>query len=75
MIARPERQAPEARDRLAAIAKEHARRESELEEAGEELRAERDEAIRAAYKAGLPMVAIAEVLGMSHQRISQIVRS
>jgi DNA-directed RNA polymerase specialized sigma subunit len=46
-----------------------------LEEAGEELRADRDEAIRAAYKAGLPMVAIAEVLGMSHQRVSQIVRS
>lgn len=57
------------------IAKEHARRESELEEAGEELRADRDEAIRAAYKAGLPMAAIAEVLGMSHQRVSQIVRS
>ena len=46
-----------------------------MEEAGEELRDERDEAIRAAYKAGMPMAAIAEVLGMSHQRISQVVRS
>lgn len=34
-----------------------------------------DQAIREAYMAGLPMAAIAEVLGMSHQRVSQIVRS
>jgi transposase-like protein len=45
-----------------------------LEKAGEELRQERDEAIRAAYGNGLPMTAIARIMGMSHQRISQIVR-
>jgi DNA-directed RNA polymerase specialized sigma subunit len=36
---------------------------------------ERDRAIRAAYKAGLPMAAIAKIMSMSHQRVSQIVRS
>lgn len=46
-----------------------------LDKQAEGLRAERDEAIRAAYKDGLPMKAIAEVLDMSHQRVSQIVRS
>jgi DNA-directed RNA polymerase specialized sigma subunit len=45
-----------------------------LEQAGEDLRQERDEAIRAAYSEGLPMKAIAKVMGMSHQRVSQIVR-
>jgi hypothetical protein len=33
-----------------------------------------DEAIRAAYGEGLPMTTIAKVMGMSHQRVSQIVR-
>jgi DNA-directed RNA polymerase specialized sigma subunit len=32
-------------------------------------------AIRRAYRDGLPMKAIAEIMGMSHQRVSQIVRS
>ena len=40
----------------------------------EELRQERDEAIRTAYSQGLPMKAIAQVMHMSHQRVSQIVR-
>jgi DNA-binding NarL/FixJ family response regulator len=74
-IARPERQAPEARQRLAAFAEEYARREAELAEAAEGLRVERDQAIKQAYKDGLPMKAVAQVLGMSHQRVSQIVRS
>jgi len=39
------------------------------------LRVERDEAIRAAYKDGLPMTAIAAVMDLSYQRVSQIVRS
>ena len=51
------------------------RREAALEQASEDLRQERDEAIRTAYSAGLPMKAIAHVMGMSHQRVSQIVRS
>lgn len=50
------------------------RREAELDKAGEELRQERDEAIRAAYDDGLPMAAIAQIMDMSHQRVSQIVR-
>ncbi|MGD9735217.1 MAG: sigma factor-like helix-turn-helix DNA-binding protein [Solirubrobacterales bacterium] len=74
-IARPERQSPEAKARLAAFAEEYARRQGELERAADQLREERDEAVRAAYKDGLPMKAIAEVMGMSHQRVSQIVRS
>jgi DNA-directed RNA polymerase specialized sigma subunit len=60
---------------LAAFADEYARRESELEKAAETLRADRDQAIREAYKDGLPMADIAKVLNMSHQRVSQIVRS
>lgn len=74
-IARPKRKAPEARTTLAAFAEEHARREAELERAAETLRAERDRAIRDAYKDGLTMADIAAVMAMSHQRISQIVRS
>lgn len=38
-------------------------------------RAERDEAIRAAYREELTMAEIAKVLKMSHQRVSQIIRS
>jgi DNA-directed RNA polymerase specialized sigma subunit len=74
-IARTERQAPKARSRLAAFANDYAQREATLEQAGDDLRQERDAAIRAAYSEGLPMKAIAQVVGMSHQRVSQIVRS
>jgi DNA-directed RNA polymerase specialized sigma subunit len=41
----------------------------------ESLRQERDAPIRSAYEDGLPMVAIARIVGMSHQRVSQIIRS
>lgn len=58
-----------------ALSETYTRREAELERAAEQLRVERDQAIRAAYKDGLPMKAIAQVMGMSHQRVSQIVRS
>ena len=74
-IPRPKRKAPEARAALVAFAAEYARREDELERLVEELRADRDKAIRQAYKDGLPMSGIAEVLAISHQRVSQIVRS
>jgi transposase-like protein len=50
-------------------------RERKLEERGEKLRGDRDKAIRTAYREGLPMAEIARVLKMSHQRVSQIVRS
>ncbi len=48
---------------------------ADLEQMAERLRAERDRVIRQAYKDGLPMADIARILKMSHQRISQIVRS
>jgi hypothetical protein len=60
---------------LAAFAEDFAKREAEREQAAEELRQERDEAIRAAHADGLPMKAIAQIMRMSHQRVSQIVRS
>lgn len=74
-IARPKRQAPAARERLSAFAEEYARQEADLERAAEKLRDARDRAIREAYREGLPMTDIAGLLEMSHQRVSQIVRS
>jgi|GEM_PF-3486529 len=75
LIARPERQAPEAQARLTVFADEYAKRSAEIEAAEEALRTERDDAVRAAYRDGLPMATIATTLGISHQRVSQIVRS
>jgi DNA-directed RNA polymerase specialized sigma subunit len=46
-----------------------------LQRRAEKLRIARDQAIREAYREGLPMTDIATLLGMSHQRVSQIVRS
>lgn len=60
---------------MATFADKHAERERKLEERAEKLRADRDKAIRTAYREGLPMAEIARVLKMSHQRVSQIVRS
>lgn len=74
-ITRPKRSAPEAHSQLTAFAEEYARRDSELRRLGERLRGDRDQAIRKAYKDGLPMADIARILDRSHQRISQIVRS
>jgi DNA-directed RNA polymerase specialized sigma subunit len=39
------------------------------------LRDERDEAIGRAYGEGLPMKTIAQIMHLSHQRVSQIVRT
>lgn len=58
-----------------AFAGDYARREKELGRIAELLREDRDKAIRAAYADGLPMAEIARVLKISHQRVSQIVRS
>lgn len=58
-----------------AFAEDYERRQAALEQTADQLREERDEAIRAAYKDGLPMEAIAKVVGLSFQRVSQIVRS
>lgn len=60
---------------MATFATDYARREADLQKIAGKLRADRDKAIRKAYRDGLPMSAIAEVLAISHQRVSQIVRS
>lgn len=60
---------------MSAFAEDYRRRDSELGRLAERLREDRDRAIRQAYKGGLPMADIARILDMSHQRISQIVRS
>jgi DNA-directed RNA polymerase specialized sigma subunit len=60
---------------LEAFAKAYAKREQPLKQRGEALRQDRDEAIRRAHSEGLPMTAIAKVMGVSPQRVSQIVRS
>jgi DNA-directed RNA polymerase specialized sigma subunit len=46
-----------------------------LAKVAEKLRTARDEAIRTAYNEGMAMSDIAAVLDLSHQRVSQIVRS
>jgi hypothetical protein len=74
-IARPKRQAPEAKAKLESFAKDYERREAALDKQRQALREERDTEIRTAYKGDLPMEDIAEVLDMSHQRVSQIIRS
>ena len=60
---------------LAAFAAGYERREEEMERAAEKLRDDRDQAIRTAYNDGMSMSDIADVLALSHQRVSQIVRS
>jgi DNA-directed RNA polymerase specialized sigma subunit len=60
---------------LTAFAKDLGKREAELAKVGEGLRAERDLEIRTAHKDGLPEEAIARVLEISQQRVSQILRS
>ena len=74
-IARTKRQAPEAKATLEAFAADYRRRDAALDKQKEELRDERDEAIRAAHKDDLPMMDIAAVLDMSFSRVQQIVRS
>lgn len=74
-ISRPKRKAPKARAVLSAFASEYRRRERELEQVAEQLRDDRDQAIRAAYDGGMAMSDVAAVMELSHQRVSQIVRS
>jgi DNA-directed RNA polymerase specialized sigma subunit len=74
-IARHPRKSPDAHARLTAFAREQAKQQAALERTQEKLRAQRDKAVRAAYRDGLPMAEIARVLEISHQRVSQIVRS
>jgi DNA-directed RNA polymerase specialized sigma24 family protein len=74
-IARPKRQAPEAKAKLESFAREYENRETVLDEQRDELRADRDDEIRQAYKDDLPMTDIAEILGVSYARVQQIIRS
>ncbi len=64
-----------AQGRLEAFAETYTKRERELESKAQKLREERDQAIRRAYRDDVPMADIANVMKMSHQRVSQIVRS
>lgn len=54
--------------------RDYERRESDLDRQKAELREERDEAIRDAYQAGLLMADIGKVVGLTHQRVSNIIR-
>ena len=60
---------------MKALAVDFARRERELGEDADQLRVDRDQAIRVAYGAGMAMRDIAAMLEITHQRVSQIVRS
>jgi DNA-directed RNA polymerase specialized sigma24 family protein len=60
--------------RLKDYARNYARTERELTRALEDLREERDEAIRQAYRDGLPLQDVAAIMGLSHQYVSRIVR-
>jgi DNA-directed RNA polymerase specialized sigma24 family protein len=60
---------------LVAFGADHRRRQEDLDRMTEKLRTDRDEAIRTAYNEGMAMSDIATVLDLSHQRVSQIVRS
>lgn len=58
--------------KLDRFARAFTEREAAWERTGEELQDERNAAIRAARDEGLPLTTIAKLLGLSHQRISQI---
>lgn len=60
---------------LTAFVAGYRQRAAKLEREAEEQRADRDQAIRRAYNEGMAMSEIASMLGLSHQRVSQIVRS
>jgi hypothetical protein len=66
---------PQARARLERFARDYERRERQQAEARAKLRAQRDEAIRRAYRDGLPIRDIAAIVDLSHQHISRIARS
>jgi DNA-directed RNA polymerase specialized sigma24 family protein len=59
---------------LLAFERAYRRRLAELDARLEQLRADRDEAMMRAYRAGIPIVEIAQVFTISHQRVSALVR-
>jgi DNA-directed RNA polymerase specialized sigma subunit len=60
--------------RLEKFMRDYHKREQELDRQKAELREERDQAIRDAYQAGLLMQDIGKVVGLTHQRVSNIIR-
>jgi DNA invertase Pin-like site-specific DNA recombinase len=59
---------------LVRFAVRYRRREARLSEQLRELNEQRDEEIRKAAEAGIPATEIARLLGLSHQRVSEIIR-
>jgi DNA-directed RNA polymerase specialized sigma subunit len=60
--------------RLEKFMRDYHKREQALDRQKAELREERDQAIRDAYQAGLLMADIGKVVGLTHQRVSNIIR-
>ena len=60
--------------RLEKFVRDYHKREQALDRQKAELREARDQAIRDAYQAGLLMVDIGKVVGLTHQRVSNIIR-
>jgi DNA-directed RNA polymerase specialized sigma subunit len=74
-VPRPPRpKPPGVTRRLEKFMRDYHKREQELDRQKAELREERDQAIRDAYQAGLLMQDIGKVVGLTHQRVSNIIR-
>jgi hypothetical protein len=59
---------------LKAFAKDYAKRERQIARERERLRRDRAKAIKKARNAGVPSEAIGEALGLSKQRVHEILR-
>jgi hypothetical protein len=66
---------PAAPPATRAVLADGAKEEVALAAVGERLRAERDGAIRGAHHHGVPIAAIARMMKMSFQHVSQIIDS
>ena len=74
-VPRPRRERPrKALERPDRAARDYERRQQRHAEAGERIRAFRDEAIQRAYREGLPTRDIVALVGLSQQHVSRIVR-
>ncbi len=60
--------------RLEDFAADYRPQVEQMEAELDRLRAQRDDQIRAAYRDGLPMVEIAEILGVARQTVSHVLR-